>query len=255
MAVRSFLKGEWDDFMIYIAVCDVDNKICSFMEHIIRKYARENAINVEIDIFYSGEALCKSLESSNYYDLICLDIQLQKMSGIDVGLYLREKLGNDATHLIYISASTNHAMKLFQIRPLNFLVKPVYDSAMWKNLHKAVQLIEKQNLCFQYKKGRTYHRILYSSILYFKSEGKKVYIILDDDSKEFYGKIDLIMSEVPLQKFIRIHKSYIINLNYIKEYCFESVKMSDGEVLAISKTYRKDIREKILSHMDVVDDV
>ena len=64
--------------MIYIAVCDVDNKICSFMEHIIRKYARENAINVEIDIFYSGEALCKSLENSNYYDLICLDIQLQK---------------------------------------------------------------------------------------------------------------------------------------------------------------------------------
>ncbi|WP_395014357.1 LytR/AlgR family response regulator transcription factor [Robinsoniella peoriensis] len=80
-------------------------------------------------------------------------------------------------------------------------------------------------MCFRYKKGRTYHRILYSSILYFKSEGKKVYIILDDDSKEFYGKIDLIMSEVPLQKFIRIHKSYIINLNYIKEYCFESVKM------------------------------
>ena len=244
-----------DDFMIYIAVCDVDKKICSFMEHIIRKYAQENAINVEIDIFYSGEALCKSLENSNYYDLICLDIQLQKMSGIDVGLYLREKLGNDATHLIYISESTNHAMKLFQIRPLNFMIKPVYDSAMWKNLHKAVQLIEKQNLCFQYKKGRTYHRILYSSILYFKSEGKKVYIILDDHSKEFYGKIDLIMSEVPLQKFIRIHKSYIINLNYIKEYCFESVKMSNGEVLAISKTYRKDIRERILSHMGVVGDV
>ncbi|WP_416389803.1 hypothetical protein [Robinsoniella peoriensis] len=41
----------------------------------------------------------------------------------------------------------------------------------------------------------------------------------------------------------------------MKEYCFESVKMSNGEVLAISKTYRKDIRERILSHMGVVGDV
>ena len=45
-----------------------------------------------------------------------------------------------------------------------------------------------------------------------------------------------------------IHQSYIINQAYVSEYSYEMVKMADGEILNISKPYRKEIRSKIIQH-------
>ena len=59
------------------------------------------------------------------FDLIFLDIELKKKSGLDVSNYIRNELGNESVQIAYISAKTGYAMDLFEFRPINFLVKPL----------------------------------------------------------------------------------------------------------------------------------
>ena len=81
-------------------------------------------------------------------------------------------------------------------------------------------------------------------IAYFTSMDKKIRLVTDKGEEEFYGKLKNIMEELPAD-FMMIHKSYIVNQLYIREYSYDCVKMSDGTVLSISKPYRKEIRGKI----------
>ena len=65
------------------------------------------------------------------------------------------------------------------------------------------------------------------------------------EEREFYGKLKDVADGLP-QEFIIIHKSYVVNREYIARYTYEAVEMTDGTVLNISKANRKQVREIIL---------
>ena len=76
------------------------------------------------------------------------------------------------------------------------------------------------------------------------SMDKKIRLMTKNGEEDFYGKLKNILGKLPAD-FVMIHQSYIINQQYVSEYSYESVKMSDGTILSISKPYRKTIRSKI----------
>ena len=97
-----------------VIICDDEFSTCVQLENYIEKYSQEHFIKADIDVFYDGESLCEYLKSSSSVDLLFLDIELPKCNGVEVGKYIREKLENEETEIIYISSKTNYAMKLFQ---------------------------------------------------------------------------------------------------------------------------------------------
>lgn len=68
---------------------------------------------------------------------------------------------------------------------------------------------------------------------------------MKNERKTFYGKLSAIEEQAP-DFFLKIHKSYLINRNYVKEFTYEQVKMTNGDLLSISKVNRADVRRKIL---------
>lgn len=64
--------------------------------------------------------------------------------------------------------------------------------------------------------------------------------------RTFYGKLNEIEERLPENVFLRIHKSYLVNKSYVKEFTYEWIKMLNGDVLSISKINRADVRRKIL---------
>lgn len=83
-------------------------------------------------------------------------------------------------------------------------------------------------------------------ILYFESDGKKVKIVLLDQTHEFYSKLLEIEEELDNQDFIYIHKSYLVNYYHVIEYQYDHVKMSNKTILPISQQHRKSVRDKLL---------
>ncbi len=232
--------------MLRIAICDDEKIICRQLEDMLLEI--ENCINQEIetDVYYSGEELCKSLNNKSRYDIILLDIELCKISGVEVGRKIRDELGDELTQIVYISCKESYAMELFDIRPLNFLIKPVSMEKIKEVLLKAVKLLNKENKFFEYKNGNVTTNVNINDILYFESRGRKVNIIQGGEVSSFYGKLSEVEEQIKNNDFILIHKSYLINFKKCIEHTYEHVKMINGEILTISQNNRKTVREKIM---------
>lgn len=231
--------------MFKIAVCDDDEFVCSKVEGIIMEFAAESAMTIDVDVFTSGEELCEYLRQGNMFDLLFLDIEFEMLNGIEVGKFIRQELKDEWIQIVYISAREGYAMELFESRPLNFLVKPLKRADIIKELQKAVDLSNRGCSFFRFQIGKFYYQIPYKDIFYFVSCAKKIMIVTKNGISEYYGKLADVGKVAPRIDFFPIHKSYIVNGQYVLEYRYESLKLANGKILPISQTYRKDVREKL----------
>ena len=208
-------------------------------------YAEKNRVKTDVKIWYTGEELCKYLEQGGHLDILYLDIELFKLSGIEVGDFIRNRLEDRGMQIIYISGEPAYAQKLFKSQPMDFLVKPITRKQIEDSLDLAVKLVEKNAKKFEFQNGRDYYYISYGKIIYFESEGRKIKIVAVGAEKEFYGGIRDLVKRLP-KEFFPIHQSYVINKMHVVRYTYEMVEMDNGLMLSISKAYRKQVRERLL---------
>ncbi len=233
--------------MYKIAICDDEILTCSELENFLLEYANSNHLNFDIDIFYSGEKLLDYLKNDEIYDLLFLDIELITLNGIEIGKFIRDSLHNENLILVYISSKEHYAMQLFKTRPFDFLIKPINFKSLNIMLKKALNIISAGNEFFEYKIGQTLYRIKYCDIIYFRSLKRKIIISSTHGDFEFYGHLAEIIPKLPPYRFIQIHKSYVIQYDYVAEYNYEWIKTTNNEIINISKPFRKDVRNTILN--------
>ena len=230
--------------ILKIAVCDDDKTICSEIELMLEQISQQLKIRVEISIWFSGEAVCDFIKKGSQLDIIFLEIELLGLSGIEIGKYIRNDLNNLTIQIVYISSNSGYALKLFNTQPYDFLIKPISYTELLNVVKGISKIIIANNQMFEYKSGRNIYKIEYEEILYFKSDKHKVIAVTKEKDIAFYGKLKNIMSGAP-SYFLPIHKSYFININYIKKYAFNYVEMYNHDILTISKAYQKKVREII----------
>ncbi len=68
--------------MLRIAICDDETGTCSEIENRILDFARHNALQIETEVFYSGETFYRSVQEDCSFDLVFLDIQLVRLDGV-----------------------------------------------------------------------------------------------------------------------------------------------------------------------------
>lgn len=193
------------------------------------------------------EALYQDLADKKPIDLLFLDIELVSTSGIQIGKRIRNELENPDISIAYISSKSSYALELFKIHPIDFLIKPVSAQDIWDTIDEALRLYHRGNTVFEYKANGYSCRLPHKYIIYFYSENKKINMVTKDSTVQFTGKIKDIIVILP-ECFIQIHQSYIINMNYISECSYETVKMSGGVELNISQPYRKMVRKSIMDY-------
>ena len=232
-----------------IAVCDDESVICRTIYDMIKDISKLIDIRFETDCFSSGEELCDEMKS-NPYDLIFLDIELPRMNGVAVGKYIRESLNNETVQIAYISSKQQYAMELFESRPINFLIKPITSEKILTIIEKLLKLHAVDTQIFKFKVRQEYIKLPMSEIIYFSSSGRTVTLVSLDKSYTFYGTLEDIYSEIKNRHFLYIHKSFIVNYRYVRQYEYEQVTLLDGTVLPISQPRRKLIRKMILEMED-----
>lgn len=232
-----------------IAVCDDESVICRTIYGMIKDISKLIDIRFETDCFSSGEELCDEMKS-NPYDLIFLDIELPRMNGVAVGKYIRESLNNETVQIAYISSKQQYAMELFESRPINFLIKPITSEKILTIIEKLLKLHAVDTQIFKFKVRQEYIKLPMSEIIYFSSSGRTVTLVSLDKSYTFYGTLEDIYNEIKNRHFLYIHKSFIVNYRYVRQYEYEQVTLLDGTVLPISQPRRKLIRKMILEMED-----
>lgn len=231
--------------MYEIGICDDGKNVCGSMEKMLMQYAREKEIRINVRIWYTGEELRDYLKTGSHLDILFLDIELYRMTGIEVASYIRNELDNMGLQIVYISGKTSYARQLFKTQPLDFLVKPITQKQINNTIKTAVKIIKRKCERFEFQQGKEHHYIQQGDILYFESNGRKIKIVTVQDTYEFYGKLNEVEKDLS-EDFIEIHKSYIINKEHVMRYTYEMVELENGTKLTISQNKRRQVRERVL---------
>ncbi|MCL2204876.1 MAG: LytTR family DNA-binding domain-containing protein [Defluviitaleaceae bacterium] len=240
--------------MIMVAVCDDDTKIGAELESTLIDIFGNMQVEHDIDVFFAGEALCRRMEAGAHYDLIFLDIEFAKneINGVEVGRLIREAQENNRVSIVYISRERDYAFQLFEIRPLNFLIKPLEYAAIEKTMKTYLKIAGFWSGEFSYSIGRDTFKVKIKDILYIESRNKKLILYFANGKiVEFYGSLKEIYHE-QLKKFdfLFIHASYVVNFDYVSAIRYSQLSIADNAIpLPISQGRRNEIREKYLEIM------
>ncbi len=230
--------------MLKIAICDDDTLICNELKSIVQALLESIQYEFDIFTFCDGESLIKNISESNSYDIIFLDVRMNKLNGIQTGKAIRNLFHDERTKIIFVSAIKDYVFEAFDARPVNFIVKPVSKDKVERILKKTIALIEEERGVFIYKSGHYNLSVYLSDIQYFESMLRKVRIVTSSKSEEYYGTMSDLL-DMNLRNFIQIHRSYLINVSQIDQYKYTSMRMKNGHELNISQNKRSEVMEAL----------
>ncbi len=208
-----------------IAVVDDEKAI---REHICG-LVEERQPESRIEAYATGEEL---LASGKRFDIVFLDIQMEGMNGIEAARSLREKQGD--TVLVFITGIKDYVFDAFDLYAFQYLLKPIDERKFAEVLERAVRESAKKKerrVLFIKSRNLTLDQ---SEILYIESRAKKVEIHTVRQTIEIYAAMDELEGQLG-ENFYRCHRAYIVNMDCITEYDGESITLTNGDRVYLTK--------------------
>jgi len=186
-------------------------------------------------------------------DLIYLDIKMPDLTGVEFA-----RLLGDNSKVIFTTAYEKYAIEGFQLHALDYLLKPISYEVFLKSARYAkeyFELIQADSSNREIGRGEEYlfvradyqiHRINYGDILYF--EGLKDYVKLHTIHSTapivFHATMKSIEAKLPADRFMRVHRSFIVSLPKIKTIERDRILFTNRRI-PISKQYKPKFDEFI----------
>lgn len=192
-----------------------------------------------------------SFMSENEIDLLFVDIQMPDLSGLDMVSKLRNK-----PLIIFTTAYSEFAIEGFRADAIDYLLKPVdYPDFLkavtkardWYSLKTDEDADIRSNKEFLFIKSE--HKIIrinFNEIRYIQGMSEYVKIFLDT-GKPIMSLLSLksLETQLPEESFMRVHKSYIVNLQKIKIIERNEIVNDDGSVIPVSQQYREKFQKYV----------
>ncbi len=187
-----------------------------------------------VDEFEDGNELLLC-HGGNPYDIIILDILMPKISGIDVATILRKT--DEKTPVIFLSSSEEFAVQSYRVLAFDYLLKPVEQEQLKSCLDRYFsQYKERHYVHVTYSGVDT--KIVLSNIQCLESNLRKVIFTLNENREiEVIAKLTDFEEMLLKHGFVRCHKSYLVNMEYI-DYMKDNVfHLTGGKDIKISRSY------------------
>ncbi|KIA91630.1 transcriptional regulator [Pedobacter kyungheensis] len=152
-------------------------------------------------------------------DLLLLDIEMPGISGIE----LVKGLGEARPLIIFISAKKDHAAEAFDLNVVDFITKPITPDRFLKAITKAKEVYNSSNLFLGNKQddfvfirdAGVIRRIRLDEINYLEAQGDYVKIYQNEKTYAVHSSLKSIEEKLPAKIFIRVHRSFIVNIGRV----------------------------------------
>lgn len=188
----------------------------------------------------------KNAINNNVVDLIFLDIEMPLINGFDLLDGLRVK-----PQIVFITSKADYAVKAFDYEATDFLQKPISKERFLKAVKKALELHqlrnetpEDQGETIIIKSNLKKLKIYTSKIKWVEAFGDYIKVITDEDSHLVLSTMKAFEKELPEGKFIRVHKSYIVNLERVEKFNSKFAEIGKTKI-PISRNKKEVISEAI----------
>jgi len=222
-----------------VVICDDSIISIKKYSYLIEKIGSTNNIKFYIKTFSSGSDLMFYLEDDNYVDLILLDIMIPGSSGIEIAREIRD-MGMD-TKIIFLTSLEDKMIDAFDVNAYHYIIKDVTTKEKFENIilnvFREINDSECEKVVFSFRNQKKVLPV--KDILYFEVYDHNIYIHHKNGKFKIYDTLDNIEKRLIDKGFIRIHKSYIVSNNYIKNIKSNLVELSSGDILPVGRKYSK----------------
>lgn len=199
-------------------------------------------------------AECTSaMEAYNYLnsttiDLLLLDIEMPGMTGLE----LTKNLGNKKPLIIFTTAKTDYAVAAFELNVVDYLVKPISPARFLQAIERAFEAVasDKQEVKIEnkdfifIKDNGVLKKINVEDILFLEAMGDYVKVHTPQKFHVVHSTLKAIEERLPDNKFVRVHRSYIVALNKI-DYIQDGIININKTTIPIADTYRSVLNKKL----------
>jgi two-component system, LytTR family, response regulator len=181
-----------------------------------------------------------------HIDLIFLDIKMPDISGIDFFNSLSKK-----PLLIFTTAYSEHAITSFEMDAIDYLLKPFSLARFLKACNKAFELYNFRNTTetndhLYLKTGYEQVKVMYDDILYLEATGNYVTFVLTDKKVLARSTFAEAIHWLPQQRFVRVHRSYLVAVNKINKVERHQVTIGNNKV-PVSEAYNAQLQVMLKS--------
>jgi len=201
-----------------IVVCD-DNVIqLEIFKEILQDY--EGTFDKKLFFAESGEEVTYYAKNE-IVDVAFLDVEMEGMSGIELGRYLRMKYPECI--IVFITGYKDHAISAFKVRALDYLLKPVSAESLHKIMNEIEEIYDKLSRdrdvqsYFSFSTKREQIKIPFSEIILFEKVSRKIRIYTTNGTYEYLGTFKDLVDDLDMRMFYQCHQSFIVNKTNILE--------------------------------------
>lgn len=235
--------------MIKLALCDDEAEQRAAIGGLLREYAAARpSLAVKLSVFSSGRELLAAAEECGGFDLYVLDIVMPELSGIDLGVRLRELYsGGD---IIYLTISPEYAVDSYAARAFYYLMKPAEPENLFPVLDQAMEALEKKKAaCVTVRTKDGLQRLRLDEIVYAELAGRAVRYHLANG-----GSLDSVTVRSPFQeetaslladpRFLLSGASFVVNLFYVTAVEKGFLRMDGGARVPLARGMTAQVKRR-----------
>ncbi len=237
-----------------IAVCDDQLEELSAVESLLRAWQEQQRVVIRLRLFHNAGALLEAAQKERF-TLYLLDVMMPGTSGMAAAREIRTF--DTAADIVFLTSSPGFAYESYGVQALEYLLKPVTAKKLFPLLDQLYLREQKPQEALTLKSNGTFIRVPFSELSYVEVSGKRLYFNMTSGQvREVTGVLREYEPELLARpEFMRIHRSYIVNMLQIRELSPTGVQTFTGQDLPVSRLLypqlQKDYMELLFARREV----
>ena len=231
--------------MLRIAICDDDQAAVLAHKGIVEDCLKQCGSIGEIELYTDSDQLFYDIaEDQFFYDLILLDIEMPKCTGLEIAKKLKPYLPN--VPIIFITSHIEYAIDAFELSIFRYVPKDAVEQRLFAAVQDAVKLLELEDgKAYRIQTNSRLEKIPFRDIYYIEREGKNARISAAGGVSKVRKSLQQVYEELGAEEFIYIDRGCIVNLIHIMQVKDGMAVLKNGKQLAISRSHLQEVKEQI----------
>lgn len=220
---------------MYVLICDDEPAFGRKVEQMTREYFAARGLPLETVLCTRGEEALARPEREQF-QLALLDVDLETTNGIALGRQLKQ--ANPDVVLVYISAYLEFAPEGYTVHAFRYLLKRDIERTLPLCLEAVLAEHARGGRTLTIHLGRSAVELPLDKIYYLESDLRKINVYGDAAHQpvcSYYGKLTDLPRELFENGFLRVGRSYVVNMKYIRQISGYQVTLRNGVELGVSR--------------------
>lgn len=233
---------------MHIAICDDDAQELNRIADLISSYAKEQHVSIRMKTFINAEDMLRAAQTEGFTHYF-LDVMMPCMDGITAAQEIRTF--DTEARIVFLTSFVEYAYQSYSVKAYDYLLKPAEQDRVFELLRQFQAQENCGEACIFIQNGRSFFRIPFAQLACLEVNRKKLYFQMEDGRVlQIAGTLSEFEHELLARReFIKIHRSYIVNLNQISELSPEGCILISGKNLPISRLLYDRVRKKYMTHL------